>query len=163
MKITEAKCEGDKLILTADTQARKFVYGFKPGDYEIVKEKKKRSLDANGFCWSLCAQIAEAVGITKEEVYRAAIKEGNQYMPLTLIHGAADNFSRIWANKGIGWVTEVLDESTDGVLIAAYYGSSSYDTKQMAVLIDRLIQDAKALDIDVISESEKALLLENWV
>jgi hypothetical protein len=43
-----------------------------------------------------------------------------------------------------------------------YYGSSVYDTKQMSDLIDHLIQDCKALDIDAMSERERSLLLEEW-
>ena len=30
-----------------------------------------------------------------------------------------------------------------GKLVFAYYGSSAYDTKQMAELIDRLVQNAR--------------------
>jgi phosphoribosyl-dephospho-CoA transferase len=83
-------------------------------------------------------------------------------MPLTLKPDAVDAFSRAWSSKGIGWVSQVIDSTEKGVTVFAYYGSSAYDTKQMTALVDRLIQDAKALDIDVISEKEKSLLLEEW-
>ena len=155
MKLTEAKFEGGKLILTADGEARKFVYNFKPADYEIVKKKKRRSLDANAYAWELCSLIASAVGITKEEVYRQAIREGNAY---TSLKGDIDIFERVWTSRGLGWQVQKADDNT----ILAYYGSSIYDTKEMAALIDRLIQDAKALDLDVMSESERALLLQDW-
>ena len=48
MKIESARIMGNDLILTASIpDARRFVYGFKPGEYEISPAKKKRSLNAN--------------------------------------------------------------------------------------------------------------------
>lgn len=45
MKIESARIMGNDLILTASIpDARRFVYGFKPGEYEISPAKKKRSL-----------------------------------------------------------------------------------------------------------------------
>jgi hypothetical protein len=43
-----------------------------------------------------------------------------------------------------------------------FKGSSEYDTREMSILIDGIMDEAKNLDIDVISESEKALLLSEW-
>jgi len=34
--------------------------------------------------------------------------------------------------------------------IVVYYGSSTYDTKQMSALIDSLVQDAQALGIETL-------------
>lgn len=164
MRITAAKYEGGQLILsTLDREAFRLVYGFKAGEYDLVHVKKKRSLDANGYCWLLCTKIAEAVGISKEDVYRRAIAECNQYAPLVLRPEAVEAFSMAWQSRGIGWTVQAVDDTPDGgKLVFAYYGSSAYDTKQMASLIDRLIQDAQALDLDVLSERERSLLLEDW-
>jgi hypothetical protein len=37
-----------------------------------------------------------------------------------------------------------------------------YTVQQMNALIENLVQDCKALDIDVLSERERSLLLEEW-
>lgn len=42
---------------------------------KLDKVRKKRSLNANGYMWELCEQIAGKLGITKEDVYRQAIKD----------------------------------------------------------------------------------------
>ena len=162
MQVSAAKYEAGQLILTVSPDARMFVYKFKPGDYEIVKAKKKRSLDANAYCWALCTEIAKAVGISKEDVYRRAIAKGNQYAPLTLRPDAVEAFERAWTTKGIGWTIEVVDDAPGGKLVFAYYGSSAYDTKQMAELIDRLVQNARNLDIEILSERELSLLKDGW-
>ena len=169
MLISNAVYEGGKLILTTDdVDAKKLVYNFKAGEYEIKKVYKKRSLDANAYCWALCTEIAKAIGTIKEEVYRQSIREGNYYTPITLHEDAVDEFIRIWETSGdkdkkkIGWFAEVVDKSPNGVLVFAYHGSSAYNTREMAELIDRLVQDAKSLDIDVMSERERSLLIEEW-
>ena len=42
--------EGELVLVTSSPEARKFAYRFKPGEYEIVKTTRKRSLDANAYC-----------------------------------------------------------------------------------------------------------------
>jgi hypothetical protein len=46
--------------------------------------------------------------------------------------------------------------------LRAYYGSSTYDTRQMSILIDALIQDCKALDIETLSEEKLSAMMEGW-
>lgn len=169
MTIFGARYEKGELHLRCDPpDGLKFVYEFKEGGkYEILpqkKEKKRRSLDANSMMWSLCEKIAQKVGSTKEAVYREQIKQVGIYTPLPIRDNAVDAFASLWSSHGIGWFIEIVDNSKlDGYkLIFAYAGSSTYDTKQMSRLIDNVVQDAKALDIDVMSERERSLLLDAW-
>jgi len=165
MKITGARYIGGQLILdTMDADARKTAYNFKPGEYQLIKAKKPRSLDANAYCWALCTEIAKAVGTEKEEVYRNNIKAVGEYTPMPIKETAVDEFSRIWSGHGTGWFVEVVDNSKlpGFKLCFAYHGSSVYTVDQMSRLIDSLIQDAQSVGIDTISEREKSLLLEEW-
>lgn len=165
MKISECRFEGGCLHLkTSDEDARRFAYRFKPGEFEILPAKKKRSLDANAMCWAMCEKIAKAVGMTKEDVYRKNIKECGYYTPLPIKENAVEAFARIWAGHGTGWIVDVVDDSKipGYKLVFAYEGSSQYDTLQMSRFIDHLIQDAEALGIDTLSDREKSLLLEDW-
>ena len=165
MRRSAARYAGGQLILdTLDTDARKLAYNFKPGEYQLVKAKKPRSLDANAYCWALCTEIAKAVGETKEEVYRRNIKEAGEYTPLPIRENAVDEFKRIWAGHGVGWFVEVVDDSKlpGFKLCFAYQGSSVYTVEQMTRLIESLIQDAQAVGVDTISDREKSLLLEEW-
>lgn len=50
-------------------------------DVTVKKHREKRSLDANAMCWKICTDIANAVGTTKEDVYRNAIKSVGVYTP----------------------------------------------------------------------------------
>lgn len=165
MYINSVRVAGGELIFeTSDPAARRLAYNFKPGEYEIKRTTKKRSLNANAYCWELCTMISEAVGIPKEEVYKRSIKDVGAYTPLPIKADAVDNFCEIWQHKGVGWFAEVIDDSKiEGYkLVFAYHGSSTYDVQEMSRLIDNLIQDAQAVGVDVLSEAERALLLQEW-
>jgi len=133
-------------------------------DFSIKKFRYKRSLDANAMMWSLCEQIARKIGSTKEEVYKHHIKEVGIYTPLPIKENAVEAFSDIWSTHGTGWFVEVVDNSKlpGYKLVFAYAGSSTYDTKEMSRLIDNVVQDAKSIGIDVMSEEERSLLIDAW-
>lgn len=162
MRIEAARYEGGELILkTGSPDAKRFVWQFKAGEYEIRQSREKRSLDANAYCWALCTKIASAVGITKEEVYQRAIQEGDQYLMCCLTDEDYDSFVRAWTSRGIGWRVQIVDDAGMGTkTVFAYYGSSVYDTRAMSRLIDSLVQEAKALGIETMPEEDLRSLLE---
>ena len=133
---------------------------------EIKRTTKPRSLDANAFCWALCADIGKAITppIPKEEVYRRAIREVGEYEPLPIKNEAVDTFIQRWATKGVGWFAEVIDDSklTGYKLVFAYYGSSTYDTAAMSRLIDYLVDEAEQIGIVIPLGKEKEEALNAW-
>ncbi len=131
-------------------------------DIEIKKYRKKRSKDANAYCWVLIGKLAAEMGITSQEIYRRAIKEAGVYTVLSGNTSAIKRFEKIWENNGLGWFCEVIGKRNDETSIAAYYGSSSYDTKEMTRLLDCLISDCKALNIETLREQEIESLLNEW-
>ena len=163
LTVESARREGDTLILKTKDAAR-FLYQFKPGTYTFEKAKKKRSLDANAYLWVLVGKIAAAVGIPTDEVYRHAIREAGSYTPLPIRADAVDEFSRIWATHGTGWFVDILDDSKlpGYKLVRAFHGSSTYDTRQMSRLIDYVVQDAKSLGIETLTDRELSLIKEKW-
>lgn len=116
---------------------------------EIKKYRARRSLDANAYCWVLIDKIAENQGVTKEEVYREAIRSiGGNSQIVCVQNEAVEKLCEYWRRNGIGWQTDTFPskiESCTNVIL--YYGSSVYDTKQMSLLLENLIQDCKALGI----------------
>ncbi len=75
-----------------------------------------------------------------------------------------ETFKTSWSMHGIGWLCEKVDYShIDGfVLLNAYYGSSAYNTKQMARLIDWVVQDCKSVGIETLTPKELDGLIEKW-
>lgn len=131
----------------------------------IDKARKKRSLDANAYFWVLADKLATAQGLPgTTEIYHKYIKDigGNREI-VCVKEEAADKLCSGWERNGLGWLTETFPSKLDGcVNVILYYGSSTYDTAQMSRLIELIIQDCKALDIETATPAELALLLERW-
>ena len=166
MIIMGARVSGSELILTLGNpvEAAHVAYRFKAGEYEIKPVKKKRSLDANALMWTFCEKIAKKIGSTKEDVYREQVRQVGVYYPLPIREEAVKEFQSIWSTKGIGWFADEVDDSKlpGYKLCFAYAGSSTYDTEQMSRLIDNLLQDALALDIETKPQEEIENLLREW-
>ena len=134
-------------------------------DLEIKEHRKKRSLDANAYAWVLIGKLAEALRLTPLEIYRQAILNvGGNYEVIPIKGEAVAHFKKVWEAQGLGWPCEDMGKSKlPGYRnLRCYYGSSTYDTKQMSQLIDNLVQDCKALDIETMTPDKLALLMEGW-
>lgn len=132
-------------------------------DLEVREHRKKRSLDANAYAWVLIDKLADAMRITPKEIYRQAIQNiGGNCEIIPIKEEAAERFKQIWENQGLGWpCVDIGKSKIPGYRnLRAYYGSSTYDTRQMAQLIDNLVQDCKALDIETLPPDKLALLME---
>lgn len=130
-------------------------------DIQIKKHHKKRSLDANGYAWVLIDKIAGVMSISKEKVYRDTIRSiGGVSETVCVKDEAVKKLRDGWECRGTGWQTETMPSKIKGCTnVILYYGSSTYDTRQMSLLIDQLIQDAQALGIETMPEDELNRLL----
>lgn len=164
MRLDGADYKGGILMFkTDDPDAIRLAATFSPGDYDLTVHKQRRSRDANNFCWVLCEEIASKLfKTTKEDVYRRAIQRVGVYKDFVLTEDEAKTFRIAWGKIGTGWITEAVDYDADGdrAIIRAYYGSSTYNTRQMSRLIDDLVQDAQALGIETDSGRITSLLAD---
>lgn len=133
-------------------------------ELKLAKCKKKRSLDANAYCWVLLRKLSRVLGIPSELLYKEFIKRGNTYYIVPIKSSAVAKYSEVWGNNGVGWFVDDLGESKiDGYHnIKCYYGSSSYDSKEMSFLIDEIVAECKEQGIETATGSELALLKEGW-
>lgn len=131
---------------------------------EVKQYRQKRSLDANSYLWVLCQKIAEVIRSTKELVYQKTIREVGQFEILPIREDAVETFIDRWSSKGLGWFAEVLDDSKlpGYKKIIAYYGSSVYDTREMSILIDEIVSQAKELNIETLPPDEVESLKALW-
>jgi hypothetical protein len=168
---TEAKLEGGWLMLRPSREdmgkAMAFIRKKKDKPYEAVlkEHRKKRSLDANAYAWVLIGKLSEAMRLPPVEVYRQAIQNiGGNFEVLPVREDAAEHFRRVWESQGLGWPCVDMGKSRISGYrnLRAYYGSSTYDTRQMSALIDTLVQDCKALDIETLSDEKLSAMMEGW-
>lgn len=168
VEITKAYLEDGKVILECQNawEKRELIRALgKPGTYDIAPHKELRSTNANRYMWALAEDIAKAVRITKEEVYREAVKRVGPYKDFPpLPESDAKTLQTAWEMLGVGWATEKLDYDMTGenVIIRCFYGSSTYNTKQMARLIDDLVGEAHNLGLETYDDGRIQSLLEEY-
>lgn len=128
-------------------------------EWELKRYRQKRSLSANNYAWVLMDKLAEKLRTTKEEIYRHIINEVGVFEEIKVASPeAGQRFKRIWQKNGLGWLTKTIDDTT----ILAYYGSSTYDTKQMARLIDFLQAECVNQGIEIRPAWEVEAMLKEW-
>lgn len=169
VKFRSAKMETGQLIVDIPIEERgkvmKWLRSKKDRDYDLVikEHRNKRSMEANAYAWVLINKIADALRMPPTEVYRQAIRdvpENNEIMPIK--DEAFDKFKQIWEAQGLGWPCVKMGKSKipGYVTVQAFYGSSTYDSRQFSILIENLTQDCTALGIEVKSPEEVASMLE---
>ena len=131
---------------------------------DIKKYRSKRSLDANAYFWVLVDKLAQVTGYNKTDIYRNAIKEiGGVSEVVCVKDKAVDKLRESWSQIGLGWQTDTTPSKIEGCTnVILYYGSSTYDSKQMSLLIDNIVQDCQAVGIETLTPTELARLKASW-
>lgn len=156
--------EGMWLMLLAPNkkQIQEFVLSLADKLYActIKQHRTKRSLDANAYSWTLITKIADVMRASKEEVYLTMLKRYGQSSVISVIEEAADIFKRsvkYWEDFG-----EADLNGKHFIHIKVFMGSSEFDTKQMAILIDGIVSECKELNIETMTPSEIERLKGEW-
>lgn len=112
----------------------------------ITEPQEKRSLDANAYFWVIVGKIADKLRASKDEVYLQLLKNYGQSVTITVKKGYDIT------KAGFKYYEVLKDGLINGKEFTAYrvfIGSSQYDSKEMSILIDGAVSDAKELGIDV--------------
>lgn len=133
-------------------------------DVEIKVHRKKRSLDANSYCWVLIGKLAEKLNSDPVEIYRRYVRESGVFRVTDLEEKDIGTITHAWSLNGVGWLHDVLDygKHDDTRLVRLYYGSSVYNTKQMSRLIDSIVEDCKEQGIETVTPGELDALKARW-
>lgn len=139
-----------------------FIDNKKPIQYnaKITEHREKRSLDANAYAWVLISKLADKLRTSKEEVYFQMLKDYGQSQIVSVISQGKELFQRTckyWEEAG-----ESTLNGKDFTHFKVYTGSSEYNTKEMAVLIDGIVYECKELEIETMTPEQLTLLKEEW-
>jgi len=161
-----ADSEGEWLMIRSQ-KARQALEGLREGktyDVEIKEHRERRSLDSNAYAWVLIGKLSEAVNLPPDEIYRHYIRDiGGNYDVVCVRSEAAETFRKAWEANGIGWQTDVMPSKIAGCTnVRCFYGSSTYDAKQMSRLIDLVVQDAKSVGIETKTPQELEEMMAGW-
>ena len=115
----------------------------------------------------MCDKIAKELSkdgtiLTKEKIYQDGILQIGTFEPMIIEEKAFENFKRIWEKQGLGFLIQEVSKKDKCIKVHCYYGSSTYDSKEMSLLINLLVELAKSLNIETKTPAEINSLLESW-
>ena len=118
--------------------------------YEIKEYKQKRSLNANAYAWKLITEIGNVVRKSKEEVYLQMLKDYGQSEIVSMLSSISpEGYFKYYEKFGTGIV-----KGKEFIHYKLYKGSSEFNTKEMSIFIDGIVQEAKQLGIQTLDEIE---------
>lgn len=122
--------------------------------YEIKEKRKKRSLSQNSYAWQLITEIGNLIGKSKEEVYFEMLKAYGQVNEISML----SSIDPKGYFKYYQIVSKRLFNNREFTIYRIYKGSSEFDTKEMTIFIEGIIQECKQLDIETMTPNEIAKL-----
>lgn len=142
---------------------------------EIKRYRRKRSLDANAYHWVLVGKLAKVLEMSNSEVHNMALRGYGQpeiYEGKGVYMTIPDtDTARRKVDNAMDYhlaPTSQVREGNDGVMYRTYKllrGSHTYNTEEMARLIDGMItlcKEAGIADAEIATPDEKRLLKERY-
>lgn len=125
-----------------------------------VKYRNRRSLDANAYMWVLLQKMADKLHRDKWEIYLEMLGRYGVFTHIIVKPHVVEKVKNEWrAVKELG---EVSVNGTTGIQLQCYFGSSTYDTKEMSVLIDGVVSEARELGIETLPPEELERMKAQW-
>jgi hypothetical protein len=125
---------------------------------EVKQYRQKRSINANNYAWELITKIADKMLLSKEDVYLRMLKEyGQSEMISVLSHIDISPYLKYFEQAG----TSTLN-GKEFTHYKVYKGSSEFDTREMSIFIDGIVQEAKNLDIETMTPNQIAEMESEW-
>lgn len=125
---------------------------------EIKEYKRKRSLNANDYFWSLCGKLGNELRVSKEEMYIELLERYGQFEVASVL-------SHIDVTHYFKYFKEVGKSKLNGKEFTHYRvfkGSSEYDTREMSILIDGVVSECQDLGIETMTPNELERLKAMW-
>lgn len=118
--------------------------------YEIKEHKEKRSLSQNAYAWKLISQIADINRLSKEEVYLQMLKEYGQSQIVSMLSSISPiGYFKYYEEIGNGTIN-----GKEFIHYKIFKGSSEFDSKEMSIFIDGIIQECEQLSIPTLTDEE---------
>lgn len=128
---------------------------------EIKLYRPHRSLNANAYAWHLMNEIGNVLRKDKEDIYLDMLKSYGQGGTVSIQEKHCDSFRKTWKYQ-----EEIGKSNLNGKMFHHFrfwVGSSEYDTHEMSIFIDGIVEEAKNLGIETMTPKELSLLKEAWV
>lgn len=127
-------------------------------DIDLSEHKEKRSLNANAYAWTLIGKIADVLRASKDEIYLKMLKTYGQSEIVSILSNI--NISGYFKYYEVAGTSTLNNKEFTHYKI--FKGSSEYDTKEMSILIDGIVSEAKDLNIETLPPYEIERIKNLW-
>lgn len=122
--------------------------------FEIKEKKKKRSLTANSYYWSLLNQLASVMRMDNQECHFLMLKRYGQYEVVSIRSDVSlHSYFKYYEEIGKGTVN-----GKEFTHYKIYKGSSKMDSKEFSILLDGIRSECEEVGIPTLTQSEIAQL-----
>ena len=125
-------------------------------DLTLKKHRKKKTLTQLGSLHVLCNEIAKKLHSTKLEIYQHAVREVGEFILVPVANDEVDKWIKNWClNSESAQCVELRDSKLEGYkTLQCYYSVATYDTKDMSVLIDYVVDEAAEQEVYLMTKEE---------
>lgn len=127
---------------------------------EVKPWREKRSLDSNAYFWLLLSKMADVLHIAKDELYLIILERYGVFTHIIVKPNIVEMVKREW--RTVRELGEVTVNGKTGIQLQCFFGSSTYDTKQMSTLIEGVVDECKELMIETLPPDEISRLNAEW-
>lgn len=124
-------------------------------DIKIEKHRNKRSLDANNLSWALQNEISNVLRVSKEEIHLDMLRHYGQRECVVMLA----NINPSYYFKYYDFHNSYVRKGSVFNIYLVYKPTHEYDSKEMSIFIDGLIQEAKNLGIETPDEREIRMII----
>lgn len=135
--------------------------------------RKRRSLDANAYYWQLIAKLAEALNLSKTRIHNLMLARYGQLeeydgklVYVVLPDTPEGEEKALEADTYHLKPTSEVQAGKDGTLFRTYKmlrGSSSYNSKEMSMLINGLIDECNQMGIETFPPEKVEGMLQSYM
>lgn len=122
--------------------------------FEIKEKREKRSLSQNAYAWKLIMELGNELKKSKEEIYLQMLKDYGQSEIVCVL----SEVNQIGYFKYYEKIGKRIISNKEFTLYKIFKGSSEFNSKEMSIFIDGIIQECKNVGIETMTPEQVALL-----
>lgn len=138
--------------------------------WDLSEHKERRSLNQNSYYWKLCGEVAKKSGVSSSVIHNQNLRDlgllwriNDEVVPIYLPD--TENAEKEALNATTYHIkpTSQVKEGKGGKMFRCYVmlrGSSTFNVEEMSALLNLMVQEAKAQEIETLTPSELAHMRE---
>lgn len=165
IKYISPTLDGADLILHIDSPKGAEELADKELRLTLTQWKQKRSLNANAYFHALCDRLADEMGMSKPRMknlllFRYGQKARDKEGRLAVIKSNAEEDALLEREDFHCWRIQDAPDGTPRYVLLEH--SRFFDSKEMSVLIDGVVDECRAVGIDTLTAAEIENMKQKW-